>query len=113
MGNVVKTSVFVALLLIGCLAGATEQRYHLKIDRTYETSSGQRIILARTAWYRFTLACQVSDRGACSDPDLNKTYVLVLENRSGAQVSILLDSDEDNTNLSGNLIVHVLSMDTN
>jgi hypothetical protein len=113
MGTVVKNSFFAALLLIGSFAGATEQRYHLQIDRTYETSKGQRIILAHSAWYRFTLTCQVSDRGACSDPEFDKTYVLVLDNQSGIQRSILLNSDNENSNISGNLIVHVLSMDTN
>lgn len=113
MGTFVKTSIFAALLLIGGFASATEQRYHVQIDHTYETSKGARIILAHSAWYKFTLACQLSDRGACSDPDFNKTYVLLLENQSGVQRSVLLNSDNEKSNISGDLIVQVLTMDTN
>ena len=113
MRTALKNSVFAALLLIGGFAGATEQRYHLQIDRTYETSKGERIILAHSAWYRFTLACQLSDRGACSDPDVNKTYVLVLNNQAGVQQCVLLNSGGEKSSISGDSIVHVLSMDTN
>jgi len=113
MSTVVRTSAFLALLLIGVYAGASEQRYHLRIDRTYEAAKGERIILAHSAWYRFTLACQLSDRGACADPDFGKTYVLVLDNQRGVQRSVLLNSDGESSDVSGDSIVQVLRMDTN
>jgi hypothetical protein len=113
MGTVLKNSLFAALLLIGGFAGATEQRYHLEIDRTYETSKGERIILAHSAWYRFTLKCRLSDGRVCSDPDFSKTYVLVLDNQAGVQNWVLVSSSNEKSNISGDLIVHVLSMDSN
>jgi hypothetical protein len=113
MRTVFKNSLVAALLLIGGFAHATEQRYHLEIDRTYDTSKGERIIVAHSAWYRFTLACQLSDRGTCSDPDVNRTYVLVLDNRAGVQKSVLLNSSNEKSNISGDLSVQVLSMETN
>jgi hypothetical protein len=114
MRTVLKSSLFAALLLIGGFARASEQRYHLQIDSTYKTSTGQTIILAHSAWYRFTLACPAaSDRGACSDPDFNKTYVLVVDNQADVQRCVLLNSDDEKSASSVDSTVHVLSMDAN
>jgi hypothetical protein len=111
MRTVLKHGLVAVLLLLASLAHASEQRYHLQIDDTYETSKGVRIILAHSAWYRFTLACQMSDRMGCSDADLGKTYVLVLDNKSGIQRSILVDSSDEQTS-SIDFMVDVLRMDT-
>jgi hypothetical protein len=47
----------------------------------------------------------------CSDADLGKTYVLVLDNKSGIQRSILVDSSDEQTS-SIDFMVDVLRMDT-